>query len=49
MKVDRGSTPWLFVIFHEPWYNSNHAHQKENTALEMKVGSPTPETLNPKP
>ncbi|KAK2377810.1 Purple acid phosphatase 18 [Trifolium repens] len=26
-KVDRKRTPWLFVLFHVPWYNSNKAHQ----------------------
>ncbi|KAK2387243.1 purple acid phosphatase [Trifolium repens] len=28
-KVDRKRTPWLLVIFHVPWYNSNTAHQGE--------------------
>lgn len=28
-KVDRKKTPWLVVIFHVPWYNSNKAHQGE--------------------
>ena len=26
-KVDRTKTPWLLVIIHAPWYNSNSAHQ----------------------
>ncbi|KAG5064687.1 hypothetical protein AAZX31_02G272800 [Glycine max] len=26
-KVDRKRTPWLLVLFHVPWYNSNKAHQ----------------------
>ncbi|KAL8509974.1 hypothetical protein ACS0TY_016983 [Phlomoides rotata] len=33
-KVDRKRTPWLLVLFHVPWYNSNHAHQGE--ADDMK-------------
>ncbi|XP_061357708.1 purple acid phosphatase 18-like isoform X1 [Gastrolobium bilobum] len=28
-KVDRKRTPWLLVLFHVPWYNSNTAHQGE--------------------
>ncbi|KAL2476294.1 Purple acid phosphatase 18 [Abeliophyllum distichum] len=28
-KVDRERTPWLLVVFHVPWYNSNKAHQGE--------------------
>ncbi|KAK4484827.1 hypothetical protein RD792_007425, partial [Penstemon davidsonii] len=28
-KVDREKTPWLLVLFHVPWYNSNYAHQGE--------------------
>lgn len=34
-KVDRGRTPWLLVLFHVPWYNSNKAHQCEGD--EMKA------------
>ncbi|XP_022877526.1 purple acid phosphatase 18-like [Olea europaea var. sylvestris] len=29
-KVDRERTPWLVVVFHVPWYNSNYAHQGED-------------------
>ena len=25
--MDRQRTPWLVVLFHVPWYNSNKAHQ----------------------
>lgn len=28
-KVNRKRTPWLLVLFHVPWYNSNTAHQGE--------------------
>ncbi|CAK9084981.1 unnamed protein product [Durusdinium trenchii] len=26
MEVDRERTPWVVVVFHTPWYNSNNAH-----------------------
>ncbi|GAV90527.1 Metallophos domain-containing protein/Metallophos_C domain-containing protein [Cephalotus follicularis] len=32
-KVDRTKTPWLLVLFHVPWYNSNEAHQGEGDGL----------------
>lgn len=32
-KVDRKRTPWLVVLFHVPWYNSNTAHQGEGDAM----------------
>ncbi|XP_057850814.1 purple acid phosphatase 18 isoform X2 [Cryptomeria japonica] len=28
-RVNRRTTPWLIVVFHSPWYNSNTAHQGE--------------------
>ncbi|KAL8168161.1 hypothetical protein V2J09_009660 [Rumex salicifolius] len=34
--VDRGRTPWVFVVNHAPWYNSNHAHNGEGE--EMRKG-----------
>ncbi|XP_031404992.1 purple acid phosphatase 18 [Punica granatum] len=33
LKVDRSRTPWLIVLFHVPWYNSNHAHQGEGQRM----------------
>lgn len=36
-KVDRGMTPWLMVIIHAPWYNSNMAHQGEKESIDMKA------------
>ena len=27
--TDRARTPWLVVLFHAPWYNSNAGHRKE--------------------
>ncbi|VFQ67281.1 unnamed protein product [Cuscuta campestris] len=29
LKSHREETPWLVVLFHVPWYNSNKAHQRE--------------------
>ncbi|XP_019186162.1 PREDICTED: probable purple acid phosphatase 20 [Ipomoea nil] len=36
-KVDRAKTPWLIVLVHAPWYNSNTAHQGEYEADGMKA------------
>lgn len=33
-KVDRKRTPWLLVLFHVPWYNSNEAHQCEGDDMK---------------
>uniref|UniRef100_A0A5B6YRV8 Purple acid phosphatase n=1 Tax=Davidia involucrata TaxID=16924 RepID=A0A5B6YRV8_DAVIN len=35
-KVDRMKTPWLVVLIHAPWYNSNTAHQGEPESKGMK-------------
>lgn len=35
-KVDRKKTPWLVVLVHAPWYNSNNAHQGEYESYGMK-------------
>ncbi|XP_076886400.1 putative purple acid phosphatase 20 [Bidens hawaiensis] len=35
-KVDRSRTPWLFVLVHAPWYNSNKAHQGEKESTDMR-------------
>jgi acid phosphatase type 7 len=32
-KVDRKRTPWLIVLLHVPWYNSNWAHQGEGDSM----------------
>ncbi|XP_077253945.1 purple acid phosphatase 18-like [Tasmannia lanceolata] len=32
-KVDRQRTPWLLVLFHVPWYNSNKAHHGEGNYM----------------
>ncbi|GMP84521.1 hypothetical protein CsSME_00038019 [Camellia sinensis var. sinensis] len=36
-KVDRTKTPWLVVLLHAPWYNSNTAHQGEVESVNMKA------------
>ncbi|KAI9090620.1 hypothetical protein K1719_028473 [Acacia pycnantha] len=36
-KVDRKKTPWLVVLLHAPWYNSNTAHQNEPESYDMKT------------
>ncbi|CAM8957583.1 unnamed protein product [Rhodiola kirilowii] len=32
-KVNRERTPWLLVLLHVPWYNSNEAHQGEGDSM----------------
>ncbi|KAI3826115.1 hypothetical protein L1987_00158 [Smallanthus sonchifolius] len=34
-KVDRSRMPWLVVLIHAPWYNSNYAHQGEIQSVGM--------------
>ncbi|XP_050226515.1 probable purple acid phosphatase 20 [Mercurialis annua] len=34
--VDRSKTPWIVVLLHAPWYNSNTAHQGEAESIYMK-------------
>ncbi|KAK7337224.1 hypothetical protein VNO77_17787 [Canavalia gladiata] len=36
-KVNRKNTPWLVVLIHAPWYNSNTAHQGEAESVQMKA------------
>lgn len=36
-KVDRAKTPWLLVLFHVPWYNSNRAHQGEGDDMRASM------------
>ncbi|GMN46814.1 hypothetical protein TIFTF001_015991 [Ficus carica] len=33
LMVDRKRTPWLIVLFHVPWYNSNNAHHGEGDRM----------------
>jgi len=32
--IDRSRTPWLVVMMHAPWYNSNHGHKGEATLMQ---------------
>eukprot|EP00164_Ancoracysta_twista_P004243 GFYU01005717.1.p1 GENE.GFYU01005717.1~~GFYU01005717.1.p1 ORF type:complete len:469 (+),score=132.08 GFYU01005717.1:90-1496(+) len=34
--VNRKQTPWIFVLFHAPWYNSNTAHHDETEEWQMR-------------
>ncbi|KAF8042905.1 hypothetical protein BT93_A1284 [Corymbia citriodora subsp. variegata] len=36
-KVNRTRTPWIVVLIHAPWYNSNTAHQGEEESIDMKA------------
>ncbi|KAI9914371.1 hypothetical protein PsorP6_008374 [Peronosclerospora sorghi] len=36
LRVDRSVTPWLVVVMHGPWYNSNTAHQGLEPHVLMK-------------
>ncbi|KAH9316942.1 hypothetical protein KI387_018711 [Taxus chinensis] len=38
-RVNRTRTPWVLVLFHVPWYNSNNAHQGEGEEMK-KVMEP---------
>ncbi|KAK9755639.1 hypothetical protein RND81_01G040200 [Saponaria officinalis] len=35
-KIDRKITPWVVVLVHAPWYNSNKAHQGEKESVDMR-------------
>jgi regulator of sigma D len=34
--IDRLKTPWVIVVMHCPWYNSNKAHSNENQTVQMR-------------
>ncbi|XP_065637869.1 purple acid phosphatase 5 [Quercus suber] len=34
-KVNRAETPWLIVLLHSPWYNSNSYHYMEGEAMRV--------------
>ncbi|OIW10719.1 hypothetical protein TanjilG_27665 [Lupinus angustifolius] len=36
-KVKRKKSPWLVVLVHAPWYNSNTAHHGEKESIKMKA------------
>ncbi|KAG0478974.1 hypothetical protein HPP92_013693 [Vanilla planifolia] len=34
-KVNRSETPWLIVLLHSPWYNSNDYHYMEGESMRV--------------
>lgn len=36
-KVDRSRTPWLIVLIHAPWYNTNLAHKGEGESMRKAM------------
>ncbi|EES16643.1 hypothetical protein SORBI_3008G036300 [Sorghum bicolor] len=36
-RVDRRRTPWLLVLLHAPWYNTNQAHQGEGERMRVAM------------
>ncbi|KAE8076261.1 hypothetical protein FH972_014924 [Carpinus fangiana] len=38
-KVNRAETPWLIVLVHSPWYNSNNYHYMEGETMRVQFES----------
>ncbi|KAL0308406.1 UNVERIFIED_CONTAM: Purple acid phosphatase 25 [Sesamum radiatum] len=38
-KVNRAETPWLIVLLHSPWYNSNNYHYMEGETMRVMFES----------
>lgn len=38
-KVNRKETPWLIVLMHSPWYNSNNYHYMEGESMRVQFES----------
>ncbi|GAB2272196.1 Purple acid phosphatase 22 [Dionaea muscipula] len=36
-KINRRKTPWIFVLLHTPWYNSNEAHKGEGEEMRKAM------------
>lgn len=36
-EVDREKTPWIIVLLHAPWYNTNAAHQGEGENMRKAM------------
>lgn len=36
-KIDRVKTPWIIVLLHAPWYNSNMAHKGEGESMRQAM------------
>lgn len=35
--IDRKRTPWVVVLLHAPWYNTNNAHQGEGESMRKAM------------
>lgn len=38
-KVNRKVTPWLIILVHSPWYNSNTYHYMEGESMRVMFES----------
>ncbi|XP_010515742.1 PREDICTED: purple acid phosphatase 22-like [Camelina sativa] len=38
-KVDRETTPWVVVLMHAPWYNTNEAHKSDGEKMRKAMES----------
>ena len=36
-KVDRKTTPWVIVLLHAPWYNTNLGHKGEGESMSKAM------------
>ncbi|KAL2345212.1 hypothetical protein Fmac_006497 [Flemingia macrophylla] len=36
-NIDRVKTPWVIVLLHAPWYNTNEAHQGEGESMRLAM------------
>ncbi|XP_054782629.1 purple acid phosphatase 22-like [Prosopis cineraria] len=36
-RIDRRNTPWVIVLVHAPWYNTNEAHQGEGETMRRAM------------
>jgi Icc-related predicted phosphoesterase len=36
-SIDRKKTPWVIVLLHAPWYNTNYAHQGEGESMRKAM------------
>ncbi|KAF2289733.1 hypothetical protein GH714_038392 [Hevea brasiliensis] len=36
-RIDRKKTPWVIVLLHAPWYNTNTAHQGEGESMRKAM------------
>ncbi|KAI3442841.1 Purple acid phosphatase [Psidium guajava] len=36
-KIDRQTTPWVIVLLHAPWYNTNSAHHGEGESMRKAM------------